>query len=325
VNRRRATLVAFGLGAIAPRTGFSQRRVWRIGYLSGIEPSVYVARLDAFRAGMRTLGMNEGRDYVIEVRSSNGDLARLAALAAELVALKVDLILTAGTPTVLAAQKATRDIPILTTTAGDPVATGIVPSLARPGGNVTGMSSMSSDIYPKSLDLLRQLRPGLTRVGILYDPDNRIDGVTLARLEAVVKAQSFTLIRAPVRNATDVAPAFATLERNKVQALVATNGSTNVTLSKAIIENATRMRLPAAFPRGDFADAGGLISYGTDYVDLYRRAADYAVRIMKGEKPADLPIQQPTRFELVINFKTAAALGLKVPPEVLLQSTRVIE
>jgi putative ABC transport system substrate-binding protein len=162
-------------------------------------------------------------------------------------------------------------------------------------------------------------------VGILYDPDNRIDGVTLARLEAVVKAQSFTLIRAPVRNATDVAPAFATLERNKVQALVATNGSTNVTLSKAIIENATRMRLPAAFPRGDFADAGGLISYGTDYVDLYRRAADYAVRIMKGEKPADLPIQQPTRFELVINFKTAAALGLKVPPEVLLQSTRVIE
>jgi putative ABC transport system substrate-binding protein len=328
VNNRRKLLIVLGVGALAaPFGSFAQQRgkVWRIGFLWERGRSDTVQSSDAFRTGMRELGYAEGRDYAIEQRFSQADLARLPALAAELLALKVDVIVSSGTPSAVAASKATREIPILIATAGDPVGSGFAVSLSRPGGNVTGLTSLALDLYTKRLDLLRQMLPDMRRVGFLYNPDNGSDALGLRRFESDCGKLGFKSVRAPVRKAQEIAAAFKTLQRDKAQGLIVTNRSTNLVWRESIFEFSAKHRLPAVYGQSLFAESGGLISYAPNIPDLYRRAAAYAVKIFKGAKPGDLPIEQPLKFETVINLKTAKALGIKIPDVVLLRADKVIE
>ena len=326
MNTRRKIVIALGAGALAPLASFAQqRKVWRIGLLRGAEQSEYIKRFDAFKAGMSALGYDEGRDYVVEIRSSPTDFARLPELVAELVALKVDIIVTEGTALALSARQATREIPILITTVGDPVASGLAASLARPGGNVTGFTTLAAELYTKRLDLLRQLLPGIRRVGLLYDPTNPSDALALTRFESDCANIQLQPIRAPARTAEEIAAAFTTLARHQAQGLLVVAGNTNNVSRERVIEYAAKQRLPAVYGRIAYAEAGGLISYAADDTDMFRRVAAYAVKIFKGAKPGDLPIQQPTLFEFVVNMKTAKALGLKIPGSILVQATRVIE
>ena len=274
---------------------------------------------------MRELGYAEGRDYVFEYRSVLGDLARLPAAAAELVALKVDLILSTGTPSTEAALKATRDIPILIATVGDPVGSGFAASLRRPGGNVTGLTGLGSELNSKRLDLLRQILPGMRRVGFLYNPDNASDALQLRQFESDCAKLQFTPIRASLRKAEEIPVTFNQLSRDKAQGLLVSGGSTNSAARGTIIEYAAKNRLPAVFSNSSYAESGGLLSYGVNIPDLYRRAAAYADKIFKGAKPGDLPIEQPVKFEMILNLKTAKALGLTISQSVIVQATRVIE
>ena len=324
---RRKIVIALGAGALAPFAVLAQpaKKVWRIGYLAGNQPSVNIPWFNAFKAGMSALGYTEGRDYVIEVRSAQSDFARLPELAAELVALKVDVILASGTPTVVAASKATREIPILIATVGDPVGSGFAASLARPGGNITGLTTLTSELITKRLDLLRQVLPRMRRVGFLYDPNNKIDELILRTFESDCVKLQLQPIRAPAREAGEIAAAFKTFARDKVQGLIVLSTATNNASKENIIKLAAKHRLPAAYGVSRFAEDGGLFSYAADYPDLFRRVAAYADKIFKGAKPGDLPIEQPTRFNFVLNMKTAKALGLKVPGSILVQATKVIE
>lgn len=336
---RRNIIIASGAAALAPplaltslaltpRASLAQtpRKLWRIGHLTALPPDVYAPRLDGFKAGMAAAGYAETRDYVIEIRSSSGDLARLDALAAELVALKVDLILTSGTPSVLAASRATRSIPIVMTTSGDPIGIGVAASLRRPGGNVTGMTGISNELSSKLLDLLRQMVPGLRRTGYFYDPDNPIDVLTLPRFEADCATLKMLPIRAPARSPKEFEAAFQLLLKNKAQGVYVTGGATNLTGHQQIVALAAKHRLPAMYSGSGFnVNTGALMSYGPDHIGLYRQAAAHVDRIFKGANPAELPIQQPTLFEFMVNLKTAKTLGIKVPETILIQATRVIE
>ena len=274
---------------------------------------------------MSAFGYAEGRDYVIAQRSAPLDIARLSGLASELVALRVDLVMSRGTSSALAASKATREIPILSTTTGDPVGSGLATSLARPGGNVTGLTSLTSELNTKRLDLLRQLLPSIRRAGLLYNPNSQSDALTLTRFEADCGKLQLKPIRAPTRRADEIAGAFLKLAREKAQGLIVAASSTNNASRESIIEQAAKHRLPAVYGRSDHAESGGLLSYATDFNDLWRRAAAYADKIFKGAKPGNLPIEQPMRFDFVLNMKTAKALGLKIPTGILIQATKVIE
>ena len=325
---RRELLHALGLCALAAPLGSfaqQQRKVRRIGFLWENPPTYYVRRFEAFKAGMRELGYNEGRDYAIEQRSAQSDSARLPAAASELLALKVDIIVSSGTPSAEAARKATRDIPILITTAGDPVGSGLAAALSHPGGNITGLTSITTELHTKRLDLLRQILPGLRRVGFLYNPDNGSDVLGLGRFESDCSKLHVTPIRAPVRKVEDISAAFRTLQHDKAQGLIVSEASTNSAGAQTIIEHAATHRLPAVYPSSSYPEAGGLFSYGVNNVDLYRRAATYVDKILKGAKPGDLPIEQPIKFETVLNRKTAKALAMTIPEAILVQANRVIE
>ena len=325
---RRDLLTVIGAGALAyPLASLAQQsgKVWRIGQLWEGDPANYANLFIGFNAGMRELGYMEGRDYVFEQRSAHGEFARLPALAAELVALKVDLMFPSGTPAALAARNATRDIPILIVTVGDPVGAGLAATLARPGGNVTGLTGMTSDLFTKRLDLLRQLLPGMRRVALLYDPDNASDTLTLKQFESDCAKIGMKSVRAPMRKADEVAAAFDTLKRDQVQGLIVTSSSRMRTARERIIELAARHRLPAIYAATLFAEAGGLMTYSANGIDLNRRAATYAVKIFKGAKPGDLPIEQPTKFDLVLNVKVAKALGIQFPPNIMVLGNKVIE
>ena len=326
MNTRRKLVLALGAGAFAPLAAFAQpRKVWRIGFLQESKPTTDIPRLDAFKAGMSALGYVEGKDYVTEIRSAQDNLAGLPALAAELVALKVDVILPTGTPAAMAASKATREIPIVIATVGDPVGSGLAASLARPGGNVTGLTNLSAELITKRLDLLRQILPRMRRVGLLYDSSNPVDALGLTRFVSDCAKLQLQSIRAPARKAEEIAAAFKTLARDNAQGLIVIPSNANNTSRASIIEHAAKQRLPAVYGRSDYAEAGGLISYAPDVVDLHRRSAAYADKIFKGAKPGDIPIEQPTRFDFVLNMKTAKALGLRIQGSILVQATRVIE
>jgi putative ABC transport system substrate-binding protein len=330
MNNRRKLIVALGAGALAAPFGLSaqqQGKVWRIGFLWEREQSEYdyVQRFEAFKAGMRELGYVEGRDYAIEHRSAGNDLVRLSALAAELLAIKVDLIMASAASSAIAARNTTREIPILIATLGDPVGIGLAATLRRPGGNVTGLTSVNVELATKHLDLLRQIFPSMRRVGFLYNPDNTANTLALKQFESDCGKLQFKPIRAPVRKSEEIAAAFNILRHEKAQGFVVSGGSTNQALRESIVEHAAKLRLPAVYPASIFVDAGGLFSYGANYPDLYRRAAAYADKIFKGVKPGDLPIEQPTKFELVFNMKTAKALGIKFPDSFLVRAEKVIE
>ncbi len=328
MNHRRKLVIALGASALAaPFGAFAQQqgKIWRIGRLLERDPSDYVPSFDAFKAGMRELGYTEDKNYVIEQRSAQSELARLPALAAELLALKVDLILSSGTPSAVAARNATREIPILIITVGDPIGAGLAATLARPGGNVTGVTALTSELVTKRLDLLRQLLPGMRRVAMLYDPDNLADALSLKRFESDCAKLKLNPIHAPVRKAQEIEAAFNTLKRDKVQGLIVTNSTTMTGSRQTIIQQAAKHRLPAIYGLSLFAESGGLITYSANAADLNRRAAVYADKIFKGAKPGDLPIEQPTKFETVLNLKAAKALGIKIPDVIMLRADKVIE
>jgi putative tryptophan/tyrosine transport system substrate-binding protein len=318
-----AALLATPLAAEAQET----EKIARIGYL-GIDRVSSTHLRDAFRQGLRDLGYVEGRNVVIEYRNAEGKVGRLPALAAELVALKVDVILAVATPQALAAKQATRTIPIVFAATGDAVADGLVTSLARPGGNVTGLSFFTPELVAKRLELLKQTIPGVSRVAVLWNPGGLGESTekdVLKRAEGAARALGVRLQFVEARGPADFDRAFSEMARARPDALTVLTSAMLFNARRHLVDLVAKNRLPALYPWREFVDAGGLMSYGPNLADLYRRAATYVDRILKGAKPGDLPVEQPTKFELAINLKTAKALGLTMPPSLLQRADEVIQ
>jgi putative tryptophan/tyrosine transport system substrate-binding protein len=319
--------VAGGLLA-APRAADAQPagKVYRIGLLDYSSPDPgRQAWWNAFRQRMKELGYVEGQNITFEPRWAQGENNRLPKLAAELVGLKVDLVVTGGTNAAIAAKRATSTIPIVTANGADPVAVGLVASLGRPGGNVTGMTSINNELAGKRLDVLRIVAPRAARIAILWDEKNEGSQLGLGGTEAAAKTAGLTLLSVPLSSAAGLEAAFATVVRGRAGALIVVASPPLFAHRKRIAELAVKHRLPTVGGSREYAEAGGLASYGADYPDLFRRAAVYVDKILKGAKPADLPMEQPTTFELVINLKTAKALGLTIPQSLLGRADEVIQ
>ena len=316
-------LLAAPLAAEAQPAG----KVPRVGFLaaSSASDAANARWIEAFRQGLRDLGYVEGRNIVIEYRYAGEKYERLSALAAELVRLKVDVIVSHGTPGPLAAKHATSVIPIVMTSAGDPVASGLVSSLARPGGNVTGMSLMVPELGGKRLHLLKEIIPGLSRVAVLWNATNPYNSLVVREMEATATTLGVQLQSLVVRGPDDFEGALAAAATGRAAALTAVEDPLTNTRRIQIVDFAAKSRLPAIYGIKEFVDAGGFMSYGVHFADSYRRAAAYVDKILKGAKPADLPVQQPTKFEFAINLKTAKALGLTIPPSLLQRADQVIE
>jgi ABC-type uncharacterized transport system substrate-binding protein len=308
--------------ADAQQTG----KISRIGFLDPSNASGSAVLVDVFRQELRKLGWVEGKNISIEYRFAEQKNERMRELAAELVRLKVDLIVVSGgglTP--LAAKGATSTIPIVLATSVDPVAEGLVASLARPGGNVTGLSSLAADLNTKRLEILKDAVPKLTRVALLQSPGSVTADLQLKELRPAAAALKLKLEEIETQpDAKGLESAFKTAKQKQVGAIMTTQGRRFQAERKRIVELADRNRLPAIYPQKEFVDAGGLMSYGVDYFDLYRRAAVYVDKILKGAKPADLPVQQATKFEFVINLKAAKQIGLTIPVRVLERANQVI-
>jgi len=313
--------------AAAPINAWAQGegKIWRIGVLWPGAASPPNSRIEAFRQGLHDLGYVEGRNIEMFYRYADGDYARLPALAADLVRLKVDVILGAGAPSVSAAQKATTTIPIVIGTAGDPVGTGFARSLARPGGNLTGLSDLSSDLGSKLLDLLVGAVPRLSRVGVLTNPGNSSHGTILVSIQSAARSMGVTIVHVTARSAEEINGAFSKLAQEKVGAVIATADPLFNVHTHRIAESAVRLRLPSISGYLPFVEDGGMLSYGPDLSENFRRAATYVDKILKGANPGDLPIEQVTRVSLMVNLKTAQSLGVTVPQSILLRADRVIE
>ena len=313
-------LVVVGEIAEAQQTA----KVPRIGFLVTGSSSSDSIRIEAFRQGLHELGYVEGKNITIEYRFADGRLERLPDLAAGLVRLKVDVIVTSGTAGALAAKHATRTIPIVMTAVGDPVARGIIDSLARPGGNITGLTSVSPDLAGKRLELLKETAPRLTRAGVLWNPAGQ--GATAVFKETVVAARALgvQVQSLEVRSPKDFESTFEAATGGRAQALIMLQSPLTTTHATRIVELATKSRLPTMFAEGMHVESGGLMSYGPNFPDLFRRAATYVDKILKGRKPADLPVEQPMKFEFVINLKTAKQIGVTIPPNVLARADKVI-
>jgi putative ABC transport system substrate-binding protein len=298
----------------------------RIGLLDSGSSATSQSHVDAFRQGLRDLGYLEGQNIVIEYRWAEGNLDRLPALAAELVRLPVALIVTGGTVGVQAAKQATTTIPIVVGGAGDLVGSGLVASLARPGGNITGLTDISPEHTRKQLELLKEAVPGISRVAFLYTAvtDSQITARHVQEAQAAAHTLAIRLQPVEVREAQALPSAFATMTSQGAEALVTVLNFFTLYHRRQLIELAAQSRLPAMYQGREFMEVGGLLSYGTDRIDQWRRAATYADKILKGAKPADLPVEQPIKFELVINLKTAKELGLTIPPTLLFQADEVI-
>jgi ABC-type uncharacterized transport system substrate-binding protein len=321
-----AVVLAFNLVLTPLPTEAQQARgIPRIGWLY---PGVLAAaedRLRVFREGMKALGHIEGQTYVLEARYADGKLERLRELATELVKLPVDVLVVAGTPGVLAAKEATTTIPIVFPVSSDPVSTGLVSNLARPGGNVTGLSLMASDLSAKRLALLLELVQRMKRVAILWDSSNPGMALRVKETQAAANQAKLTLDDAGARNLDELEASLTRMRNHRPDALLVTVETFTLRHLARIIEFASQQRIPAMYEDRTFVDAGGLASYGPSNTDNFRRSATYVDKILKGAKPGDLPVEQPTKFELVINLKTAKALGLTIPATVLLQADQVIE
>jgi putative ABC transport system substrate-binding protein len=314
-----ALTIAFG-GAVAQAQ--QPAKIPRIGMLIVASASASTARVEAFRQRLRELGYVEGKNLVIEYRYAEGKPERLPDLAAELVRLKVDVIVTSGSAS-LPAKKASATIPIVFGVAADPVGSGLVSSMARPGGNITGLSNMAPDLDGKRLELLKEAFPKVARVAFLWVPAER-GNLTLTEMEAAAKALGLKLQSVEVRSLDDFEGAFARAKREGAQALITFPTALINAQQRQVLDFAAKNRLPAMYPTSEFVEAGGLMSYAPNYADLYRRAADYVDKILKGAKPADLPVEQPTKFEFIINLKAARQIGLTIPPNVLARADRVI-
>jgi ABC-type uncharacterized transport system substrate-binding protein len=321
--------IAGGLLA-APLTARAQQagKVYRIGYLAAGSPPIPPHLLEALRQGLRDLGYVEGRNLVIEYRFAEGNWERLPALAAELIALKVDVIFAGGSAQVLAAKQATTTLPIVFIVPSDPVTEGLVTSLARPGSNLTGLASVASDLVGKRLEQLKQAVPGVSRVAVLWHPGGsggRTNKDMLKAIDVAARALGVRPQFVEVRGPGDFDKAFSEMKGARAGALIVLGSVMFMNERRRLVDLAAKNRLPAVYTLREFVDAGGLMAYGANQADLNRRAATYVDKILKGAKPADLPVEQPTKFELVINLKTAKALGLTIPPSVLGRADEVIE
>jgi putative ABC transport system substrate-binding protein len=333
VTTRRAFLGALAGGLLAaPLAAYAQQpaKVARIGYLVTGSPESPETRtvLAAFRQGLREHGYVEGQNIVIEYRAAEGKLERLPDLAAELAGLKVDLIIAGNTPGARAARQATTTIPIVAPVMGDPIGDGLVASLSRPGGNITGLTFLGPELVPKRLQVLKEALPKVSRVAALWHPGafgERTNQEMLKGTEAAVRTLGVHLHLAEVGGADDFDRAFSTITRERADALIVFPSPMLFNERKRIVGLAAKHRLPSMFSAKEFVDLGGLLSYGASIADLIRRSAGHVEKILKGAKPGDLPVEQPTKFELVINLKTAKALGLTIPPSVLQRADEVIK
>ena len=297
----------------------------RIGILEPASPSASVRGQKAFQQGLRELGYVEGKNMILEYRYADGKPDLLPELAADLVRLKVDAIVTRSTAPIRAAKNASKTIPIVFTNAGAPVEDGLVSSLARPGGNVTGLTGLSPELDGKRLELLKQAFPEVTRVAFLWTGGSARGDVRVREVEAVAKTLGLRLQSLGVTRSEDFARVFEAAKNGSAQALISVPSPFLATHRALIFDFVAKNRLPAMYSTSDFVEAGGLMSYGPDLLDNWRRAAVYVDKIFKGAKPAELPVEQPTKFEFVINLKTAKALGFAIPPSVLSRADRVIE
>ena len=318
-------LPAFILTTIHLAEAQQPAKVPRIGFLGVTSPSTISARIEAFRQGLRELGYVEGKNIVIEYRNAEGKLERLPAIAAELVRLNVDIIITRGPPSTRAAKEATSTIPIVMAFDIDPVGSGFVASLARPGGNITGLSNLSPEISGKQLELLTEIVPKLARVAVLGTSTIQGNAQALRETEAAAGAFGVQVQYLEVRGPTDIETAFRAASKGRADAVLVLTSPFTISQRTQVVDLAAKNRLPAIYPQSEYMEDGGLMTYGPSINDLFRRAATYVDKILKGAKPADLPVEQPTKFEFIINLKTAKQIGLTIPPNVLARADKVIK
>ena len=328
VSRRRfaVSLGAFLGAAAASRVRAQPAKIARVGYLQPIAPQNGTSPfLEDLRQGLRELGYVEGRNIQIEVRWGEGKLERMSALAAELVKMNVDVIVAVSSPSVVAAKNATKTIPIVMPFSSDPVGDGLVSSLARPGGNITGLSLMAPELAAKRLQLLKEVFPKVRPVAALWNPDYAGMAARLRQTQGAAPSVGMEVISVEIRDSRELERALEALDRQRPSAIFLLADPLTMSQRLRIVEFAAEERIPAIYEVSQFVDAGGLMSYGPNTDELMRRSATYVDRILKGAKPAELPIEQPAKFELVINLKTAKALGITLPQSVLLQADRIIE
>jgi putative ABC transport system substrate-binding protein len=323
---RRAFIYAVAGGVLAPLAAEAQPagKIPRIGFLFYGAPGPS-AEIDAFRQGLRELGYIERQNIAVEYRFAGGQVERLPELAAELVRLKPDVIVTPATPPSLSAKQATRTIPIVFAGVADPVGAGLIVDFARPGGNITGVASISAELGGKRLELLKGVAPKAARVAVLYNPGDRANVLVLKQLQESAPALGLTLQPLEVRGPGDFNGAFVAMTRDHAPALFVAAGVLTFEHRKALVDLAAKSRIPTMWGHRQFVDAGGLMSYAVNYYDQVRRAATYVDKILKGAKPGDLPVEQPTKFELVINIKAAKDIGLTIPQSLLGRADQVIE
>jgi putative ABC transport system substrate-binding protein len=329
MNTRRTVVLALMAGTLAvPLASFTQERskIARIGFLHAASPQGSDAQLQAFRDGLRELGYVEGKNLQLELRWGEGKLERLPALAVDLVQAKVDIIVAVTSPSVAAARQATRMIPIVMPLSSDPVGDGLVASLARPGGNITGLSVMAPELGGKGLQLLKEMFPMVSHaMAVLWNPAYVGMRARFEQAQVAAPAVGLTVRSMEVRDARELDAAFEAIVREHPEALLLLVDPFTRSQRSRIVEFAAEQRLPTIYESSEFVDVGGLISYGPNILDQFRRAATFVDKILKGAKPADLPIEQPTTFELVINMRAAKALGVKFPDSILLRADRVIQ
>ena len=317
-------LCAMLFALCSPTDAQQPTKIPRIGYLGANSLSINLDRPEAFRQGLRELGYIEGKNIVIEWRSAEGKQDRLPALAAELVRLNVDIIITGGPPSTRAAKKATVTIPIVMGFDNDPVGNGFVASLARPGGNITGLATLAPGISGKLLELLKEVVPRLSRVAVLGTSTQPGNAQSLSETELAARAFGVQLEYLDVRGPDDIETAFRAAGKEHADGILVLQSPIINSQRIHVADLAIKSRLPGIFPQSEYAKAGGLMYYGANTVDLFRRAATYVDKILKGAKPADLPVEQPTKFDLIINLKAAKQIGLTIPPNVLARAERII-
>jgi len=324
--KRRDFITLLSSAAAWPVAARAQQpgRVWRIGVLETVSQALNTTNMDAFQQGLRALGYVEGQNYVLEYRSSDGDADRFLDLATELVRLNVDLIVTRGTPAAFAAKKATNTVPVVMAASGDPLSYGLIASLARPGGNITGLSALTS-AFSKRIELLKELVPTVAQISALLNMSNPGLARQWSEIEKAARKLGIQPQLSDIRKRDDIERAFDAAGKQNANALIIGTDTLTQSNSQFIVDLAEKHRIPALYASSEFIAAGGLFAYGVNYPDLYRTAATYVDKILKGAKPTDLPVMQPTKFELVINLKAAKLIGLTVPPSLLAIADEVIE
>ena len=328
ISKRLMLLVVLALGipcSLLAAEAQQANKIPRIGFLGNSTATLEANLVGPFRYGLRDLGYVEGQNILIEYRWAEGKYERFPALIAELIASKVDVIVTAGTPATQAYQRAGTSIPLVMVAVGDPVGTGIVASLSRPGGNITGLTSISPELESKRIELLREVIPKLSHIAVLWNPKNAFHAIENKQVEKAAAALRMKVLYLGVEVQEQIGNAFAQILKERPGALLVLADRIFLHNRALIMDFAAKHRLPGVYAYLELVEAGGLMSYGPSYADMHRRAATYVDKILKGAKPADLPVEQPTKFELVVNLKTAKALGIKIPQSVLLRADEIIE